>query len=115
LSNLVAVIDANGQQALGYTADVMDLSPLAERWQAFGWDVIEVDGHDPDLLAAEIAALDTVGGPPHVVIADTTFGKGVSFMERKIHWHYWTMSDDEYDQARRELAVMAGAAEGGVG
>lgn len=112
LANLVAVIDANGQQALGYTADVLDLSPLAERWRSFGWDVIEVDGHDPDLIAAEIGRLDTIDGPPHVLIADTTFGKGVSYMERRIHWHYWTMSDDQYDQARRELAVAVNSAEG---
>lgn len=112
LANLVAVIDANGQQALGYTADVLDLSPLAERWRSFGWDVIEVDGHDPDLIAAEIGRLDTIDGPPHVLIADTTFGKGVSYMERRIHWHYWTMSDDQYDQARRELAVAVNSVEG---
>ena len=112
LANLVAVIDANGQQALGYTADVLDLSPLAERWRSFGWNVVEVDGHDPDRIAAEIAGLDTVDGPPHVVIAGTTFGKGVSYMERRIHWHYWTMSDDQYDQARRELALASASAQG---
>jgi transketolase len=116
LSNLVAVIDDNGQQALGYTADVLDLSGLAERWSAFGWDVVEADGHDPDAVAAAIAGLDTADGPPHVVIANTTFGKGVSYMESTIHWHYWTMSDEQYDQARRELAVAdAGGARGGIG
>ena len=51
LSNLVAIVDLNGQQALGYTKDVLDLSPMAERWRAFGWDVHEVDGHDPVALA----------------------------------------------------------------
>lgn len=109
LSNLVALVDANGQQALGYTADVLDLSPMADRWAAFGWDVVEVDGHDADQVAATIRTMDTTEGPPHVVIAHTTFGKGVSYMERKIHWHYWTMSDDQYDQARRELATADAA------
>ena len=52
LANLVAIVDVNGQQALGYTADVLDLAPLAERWRAFGWEVVEVDGHDPAALAA---------------------------------------------------------------
>ena len=103
LSNLVAIVDANGQQALGYTADVLDISPLAERWAAFGWDVREVDGHDPERLAAEIEALDTRQGPPHVIIARTTFGKGVSYMESKIHWHYWTMSDEQYADAIRQV------------
>jgi transketolase len=107
LSSLVVIVDANGQQALGYTSDVLDLSPLAERWAAFGWDVRQVDGHDPDAVAAEIAALDTDDGPPHVLVARTTFGKGVSYMERRIHWHYWTMSDDQYEDALDQIARAA--------
>ena len=108
LSNLVAVVDANGQQALGYTRDVLDLSPLAERWRAFGWDVVEVDGHDTEALVAAVDGFDTdrsSSAPPHVVIARTTFGKGVSYMENKVHWHYWPMSDEEYDRALAELAA----------
>jgi transketolase len=104
LSNLVALVDVNGQQALGYTDQVLDMSPLAERWERFGWDVHEVDGHDPVALAEAIARLDTAQGPPHVLLADTTFGKGVSFMESKIEWHYWPMSDEQYDDAVHELA-----------
>ena len=107
LSSLVALIDANGQQALGYTSDVLDLSPMADRWAAFGWDVHEVDGHDPEQLAAEIARLDTAGGPPHVLIAKTTFGKGVSYMEKRIHWHYWTMSEDQYADALEQVSPVA--------
>jgi transketolase len=103
LSNLIAIVDVNGQQALGYTRDVMDLSPLAARWQAAGWDVTEVDGHDVDALGASLDAPDTTDGPPHVVLAHTTFGRGVSFMENKIEWHYWPMSDEQYEQARREV------------
>lgn len=103
LSNLVAVVDADGQQALGYTRDVLDLSPLADRWSSFGWDAHEVDGHDVDSLIATINQLDTDGGSPHVIVAHTTFGKGVSFMESRIEWHYWPMSDDQYEQALTEL------------
>ena len=99
LSSLVVVVDLNGQQALGYTRDVIDLSPMAERWRAFGWDASEIDGHDPAVIASAVAALDTVSGPPHVLVARTIAGKGVSFMERQIKWHYWPMSEDEYDQA----------------
>jgi len=103
LANLVAIVDVNGQQALGYTREVIDLDPLAERWRAFGWDVHEVDGHDVDGLADAVEALDTVQGPPHVLLAQTTFGKGVSYMESKIEWHYMPMSDEQYQQALAEL------------
>jgi transketolase len=103
LANLVAIVDLNGQQALGYTRDVLDLSPLAQRWRAFGWDVHAVDGHDEKLLGAAISDLDTVAGRPHVLVAHTVFGRGVSFMEGQIPWHYLPMSDDQYRQALREV------------
>ncbi len=103
LANLVAIVDLNGQQALGYTKDVLDLSPMAERWQAFGWDVQVVDGHDEKQLGAAISALDTVSGRPHVLVAQTVFGRGVSFMEGQIRWHYLPMSDEQYVQALREV------------
>lgn len=104
LSQLVALVDLNGQQALGYTADVLSLEPLAARWRAFGWDVHEVDGHDRAALVRTIAGLDTAAGPPHVLVARTTFGKGVSYMERQIKWHYLPMSDEQYRQALDEVA-----------
>ena len=105
LSNLVAIVDLNGQQALGYTEEVLSMTPMGARWKAFGWDVHEVDGHDVDLISGRIAQLDTSKGPPHVLIAHTTFGKGVSYMERKIKWHYWPMSEDEYRQAMNEVGA----------
>jgi transketolase len=103
LSNLVAIVDLNGQQALGYTRDVVSLDPLAEKWRAFGWDVTEVDGHDVPGLVKTIGALDTRTGPPHVLIAHTVFGNGVSFMRGEIKWHYLPMSDPEYEQALEEI------------
>jgi transketolase len=106
LANLVAIVDLNGQQALGYTDQVLSLQPLAERWRAFGWDVHEVGGHDSAALQATIAGLDTTVGPPHVLIARTVFGKGVSYMEGQIKWHYWPMSDAEYRQAMQEIEAM---------
>jgi transketolase len=102
LGNLVAVVDANGQQALGYTREVLDLEPLAGRFEAFGWEAVEVDGHDVDALAS---ALDRVGERPQVVVARTTFGKGVSYMEGLVKWHYWPMSDADYEQALAEVSA----------
>ena len=103
LSSLIAIIDLNGQQAFGYTDEVLSLSPMAGRWRAFGWDVVEVDGHDVAGLARTIAGLDTTSGPPHMLVARTVFGKGVSFMESQIKWHYSPMSDGEYRQALDEI------------
>jgi transketolase len=103
LANLVAIVDLNGQQALGYTDDVLAMTPMDARWRAFGWDVHEVPGHDGEALATTIGGLDPEGGRPRVVLAHTVFGKGVSFMEREIAWHYRSMSDDEYRQATHEV------------
>jgi len=103
LSNLTAIIDFNGQQAFGYTRDVLDQSTMADRWRAFGWAVEEVDGHD---VAAMTAALERPRDvAPRVLIAHTVFGKGVSFMERQIKWHYYPMSAEQYAQAMKEIGA----------
>lgn len=107
LSNLIAIVDLNGQQALGYTDQVLNLNPMAERWRAFDWDVHEVDGHNVMEITKTIVGLDTTSGSPHVLIAHTVFGKGVSYMEGQIKWHYWPMSDEEYQQALDEIETMA--------
>ncbi len=103
LANLIAVIDLNGQQAFGYTQDVLSLSSMAERWRAFGWDVHEVDGHNVQQMIQTVNSLDTAHGQPHVLVAHTTFGKGVSYMQNQIKWHYWPMSDEEYRLALDEV------------
>ena len=104
LSNVVAIVDANAQQAFGYTKDVLNLAPLADRWRAFGWDVHETSGHDTELLASTLEGLEVASsGRPHVVIAQTTFGRGVSFMERQIKWHYLPMSQMQYQLALAEV------------
>lgn len=107
LANLIAIIDANGQQALGYTRDVLDLSPMAGRWRVFGWDVHEVNGHDTQAMVDTFSHLNTTSGTPHAIIAHTVFGKGVSFMEGQIKWHYMPMSNDEYQQALHEIGTDA--------
>lgn len=103
LSNLVAIVDLNGQQAMGYTRDVIDLHPMAEKWRAFQWDVHEVDGNNVEEMTRVLEDLDTTSGQPHVLIAHTVFGKGVSFMEKQIKWHYMPLSSEEYQQAVLEI------------
>jgi transketolase len=105
LQNLVALVDVNGQQALGYTRDVLDLAPLAARWEAFGWDVRDVDGHDVDAVVSALENTTTLPSKPRVLLAHTVFGKGVSYMENKIDWHYLPMSDEQYARAIDELGL----------
>jgi transketolase len=107
LSNLIAIVDVNGQQALGYTRDVIDLHPLADRFAAFGWDVHEVDGHDTEALERTIDELETADGPPHVLLAKTVFGRGVDFMESKIEWHYWPLDEEQYMSAVEQLEAAS--------
>ena len=76
---------------------------LAARFSAFGWDVHDVNGHDEEEMIRAISDLETHAGKPHMLVARTTFGKGVSFMERQIKWHYWPMSEEEYQQAIHEI------------
>lgn len=103
LSNLVVIIDLNGQQAMGYTDDVLNLSPMADKWDAFKWDVHEVNGNDVNKMRNVISSLNFAIGQPHVLIASTLFGKGVSFMEKQIKWHYLPLTDEEYQQALLEI------------
>jgi len=107
LGALVAIVDLNGQQAFGYTGEVLSLEPLRDKWTAFGWDVHEVDGHDLGALIETIDGLDTVQGAPHVLIATTVFGHGVSFMQRQLKWHYLPMSDADYERALTDIRSLA--------
>lgn len=104
LSNLVCIIDLNGQQAFGKTAEVMNLTPMAPRWEAFDWDTHLLDGNNEQQLVTMMNGLSYDSGKPHVLIANTIFGKGVSFMENQIKWHYWPLSESEYQQAMQELS-----------
>jgi transketolase len=107
LANLTAIVDANGQQAFGTTSAVLNSEPFAERWRAFGWDVHEVDGHDVRALIGVLRSLNYDSGKPHAIIARTVCGKGVSYMEHQVKWHYWPMNDAEYRQARLEIEGVA--------
>jgi transketolase len=102
LSNLVAIVDYNKIQSLGPVADTIALEPFAAKWQSFGWEVHEVDGHDHAALESALNQRATAGRPV-CVIAHTVKGKGVSFMENTVLWHYRIAVGDEYERALREL------------
>jgi transketolase len=103
LDNLVAVVDYNKIQSFGRTKEVLDLEPFADKWRAFGWAVREVDGHDMDRVLDALGAVPFSPGKPSCVIAHTVKGKGVSFMEDKLLWHYRNPSAEELEKAVAEL------------
>jgi transketolase len=104
VDNLVAIVDKNGQQLDGWTRDIMNLDPLPAKWQAFGWQVIEVDGHSlPQLLQAFDQA-KKIKRQPTVIIARTVKGKGVSFMENNNDFHGKAPNAEEVKLALKELA-----------
>lgn len=106
MDNLVAIIDYNKIQALGYTSDINSLEPFADKWMAFGWSVCEVDGHDVDALSIALNDVPFQKGKPSCLIAHTVKGKGVSFMEDQLLWHYRNPQGEEYENAMAELEVQ---------
>jgi transketolase len=104
LSNLVAVIDYNKMQSLDFCENTISLSPFADKWKAFGWNVIEIDGHDHDALRDAYMKGNSSTDKPTVIIAHTIKGKGISFMENDILWHYrFPHEGEEYDSAVAQL------------
>jgi transketolase len=103
LDNLVAIVDYNKIQSLGNVGDILDLAPLAEKFRAFRWAVREVDGHDHQAIRAALAAVPWEPGKPSCLIAHTVKGKGVSFMENQLPWHYKSPNADQLRQALAEL------------
>ena len=103
LRRLVTIIDFNRIQSLKPVKDTIGLEPFADKWRSFGWRVSEVDGHDHDALAEALGEEPDAEGRPTCVIAHTVKGKGVSFMENTVLWHYRTARGDELAAAEREL------------
>ena len=103
LDNLVAILDHNTLQITGHNAEVCSPHPIDEKWRAFGWNVVEVDGHDIAALRKVLHEAPAVKGKPTFVIANTIKGKGVSFMEGVKKWHHGVPSDEEYALAMTEL------------
>ena len=112
LDNLCAIVDVNGLQIDGATADVMPSEPLDKKFEAFGWNVIKADGHDYAALDEAFAAAAACKGKPTVVLAKTVKGKGVSFMENNAGWHGKAPNDEQYEQARAELEAKLAELEG---
>lgn len=108
LHNLTAVIDRNNIQIDGYTEDIMPLEPLADKFRAFNWHVIEIDGHNMEEILDAFSFADTIYEKPTVIIAHTIPGKGVSFMERKFEWHGKPPNPEEAKLALKELRTLGG-------
>ena len=106
LSNLTAIIDYNKMQSLDFCENTIALEPFADKWRAFGWRVIEADGHDHDSLRMAFQKAQETKDQPVVIIAHTIKGKGVSFMENNILWHYRFPQGEEYEAAVRELEAQ---------
>ena len=103
LDSVVAIIDRNCQQIDGWTCDVMDTEPFPEKWRAFGWHTIEVDGHDLAQIIAAFEAAKLIKGKPTAIIAHTIKGKGVSFMEGNLDFHGKAPTPEEAERALKEL------------
>jgi transketolase len=103
LDHLTVIVDYNKVQSLKPVAETLGLEPFADKWRSFGWTVAEVDGHDHDQLRAALSSLPLEAGKPTCVIAHTVKGKGVSFMEHSVLWHYRTARGEEFAAAESEL------------
>lgn len=112
LDNLCAVIDVNGLQIDGATKDVMPSEPLDKKFEAFNWNVIHVDGHDFDALVKAFKDAKACKGKPTMLLAKTTKGKGVSFMEGNYAWHGKAPNDEQYEQAKTEVEAKLAELEG---
>ena len=102
--NLCAILDNNGIQIDGRTKDIMGLEPIAAKWQAFGWQAIDIDGHNMEQILGAFDQAKTVKGKPTIIIAHTIKGKGVSFMEGVVDFHGRAPTKEETEKALKELA-----------
>ena len=103
LDNLVVIVDYNKIQSFGTVKEILDLEPLADKWKAFRWAVREIDGHDHQQIEDALQSLPFEKGKPSVIIAHTTKGKGVSFMENQLAWHYKSPNAEQLAQALAEV------------
>lgn len=103
LDNLYVIVDANNLQAMGKVEDILNVEPLKNKWESFGWEVREINGHNFEEIEKALTSSPLQSGKPVMIIARTIKGKGVSFMEGNNLYHYKMLSDDEYQRALKEL------------
>ncbi len=106
LNNVVAILDRNSLQAMGRTEDRFDISPINEKWQAFGWNVIQIDGHDVKQIIKALDDADSSETKPTIIIALTTKGKGLSCTENVVGFHNGEMNLEQYEKALQELCIL---------
>jgi len=105
LDNLITIVDYNKLQSIGTVKEVLELEPLADKWRTFGWAVKEINGHDFSQIEKKLLSVPFNAGQPSCIIAHTIKGKGVSFMENQVAWHYKHPDDEQLKQALTELGV----------
>lgn len=103
IDNLVALIDYNKIQSFGRVSEVLELEPFLEKWRAFNWAAVQLDGHDHLALASALSAVPVEKGRPTVLVCHTVKGKGVSFMEDRLEWHYKSPSSEQLERALAEV------------
>ena len=104
LSNLTGILDRNGLQIDGTTEHIMSLEPLSEKWRSFGWNVLEIDGHDISQIISALELAKETKDKPTMIVAKTVKGKGISFMENQLAYHGRALTSEEMDRAREELS-----------
>ncbi|MBC7262521.1 MAG: transketolase, partial [Chloroflexi bacterium] len=106
VDNLTVILDYNGVQLMGPLKEVMEIAPIADKWRSFNWAVMEVNGHDMRQLITALETIREVKGQPHIVIAHTIKGKGVSYMEGQSAWHGKAPNQEQLAQALAELGCL---------
>ena len=114
LDNLTLFVDNNGLQIDGDITKVMNPMPIKEKYDAFGWHTIEIDGHDYNQIESAINEAKTIKGKPTAIICKTIKGKGVSFMEGQASWHGSAPNEEQYNAAIKELDEFIGGLEAGI-
>lgn len=109
LDKIIAFVDDNQMQVDGFTKDILNVEPLVQKWESFGWHVQRIDGSDVEQILQAAARAKSVVGKPHVIIADTIKGKGFDFMEFQVEWHSRGLTEDEYHSAISQLAAAEAA------
>jgi transketolase len=113
LDRLTAIIDRNRLQAMGVIEQRFNTNPLAEKWRAFGWHVVEIDGHDMAAIVNALEEVDAVKGRPKMIIAHTVKGKGITFAENRVEFHNGLLNAEQYEKACEIFSPDSAATEGG--